>query len=113
MEGWYHVTYKDIARNGGSGVMKIYGSSVMKMLKTVYPEYPSILSNTISKQCIKYYCRLVHQKMYGDNKGDTTGTLKSFKAFHDISGKTRIIKETLWINLPPNWMFIGLRIGIL
>jgi hypothetical protein len=38
-EDWYSVSYLDIRKAGGAGLLKKYGNSQAKMLQAVYPEY--------------------------------------------------------------------------
>jgi hypothetical protein len=38
-EDWYHVTKDVVARRNGSGLLRLYGDSLIKALTTVYPEY--------------------------------------------------------------------------
>lgn len=39
MDGWYKVTYKDMQTRKGSRLLQLYGYSVIKVLKAVYPEH--------------------------------------------------------------------------
>ncbi len=37
---WYSVTPQQIIRNGGSELLAKYNDSPMKLLRTIYPQYP-------------------------------------------------------------------------
>lgn len=35
---WYHITVEDVKKNGGGGLLGRYGDSLIKTLKSVYPD---------------------------------------------------------------------------
>jgi hypothetical protein len=43
MEDWYHVSRRDIFKNGGRGLMSRYGNNISRMLIAVYPEHEWLL----------------------------------------------------------------------
>ncbi len=42
---WYDITRKSLEKHGGSYLLKKHNGSVIKLLQTVYPEYPSVNVN--------------------------------------------------------------------
>ncbi len=42
---WYNISHSTLAAHGGSGLVRKYDSSLLKMFRTVYPEYPTYLIN--------------------------------------------------------------------
>jgi hypothetical protein len=47
LNDWYKIRNADIIHHGGSGLLSHYGNSLSKLLRTVYPEYPSVVRNEI------------------------------------------------------------------
>jgi hypothetical protein len=41
LDDWYGVTSIAIANEGGRGLLRIYGGSIINMLRVLYPEYPT------------------------------------------------------------------------
>ncbi len=41
LEGWYQLSLQTLKEHGGLGLLDKYGGSTTKMLRCVYPEYPS------------------------------------------------------------------------
>ena len=39
-EDWYSISNQEIIKEGGSGLLAVYSSSLSRALKTVYPEFP-------------------------------------------------------------------------
>ncbi len=46
-EDWYKsASSKTIIKYGGAQLLKKYGNSVSKLMTTVYPEYPTVISRS-------------------------------------------------------------------
>jgi hypothetical protein len=42
-EDWYNVSWRMIQSHGGGGLIPYCGGSPLKLLTSVYPEYPSFV----------------------------------------------------------------------
>lgn len=40
MSDWYNVRKQDLIQRGGNALLRLNDSSIEKMLRTVYPDYP-------------------------------------------------------------------------
>src|SRR4051812_18456528 len=40
LEGWYSITWLQIAKKGGRGLLRCYGDSPCKLFQALYPEFP-------------------------------------------------------------------------
>jgi hypothetical protein len=55
MDDWYKVSGADLEKHGGRALVTKYNDSIMRMLKTVYPEYLTNFETLIT--VMRLYCR--------------------------------------------------------
>lgn len=89
MEDWYKVTWKEIQDNGGTHLLRKYGSSPSELIQKVYPEYPWV-SQRLQTFPKGYWNSEENQKDFLDWLGKKLGFVK-VEDWYTITGKE--IKE--------------------
>ena len=72
MDDWYNVTQEDFNKNGGGGLLQVYGDSPSKALQTIYPEHKWMLWR-FSKKPTGFWKDMFNQKQFFDWLGGELG----------------------------------------
>ncbi len=94
MDDWYNITVKEFHQAGGGTLFPRYGSMV-KLLTTLYPEYPDLtlpLTSSYNWDMSKFRMYIDHvARGYWDNMDNQR------RKMEEISSKLRILISTVFI----------------
>ncbi len=108
LDDWYNVMSHHIKQKGGAGLLDLYGESLFRMFKAIYPEHP----------WKREYFRNRRSGMLSERLDFLTSTSEKIHIMHAHSMEcivnaprfsSKQCTATLWQRIVWNWILVSLR----